>query len=206
MSSGASKIKLLPVTKELKEDASRPVLTLYNSKDKDTKPLILGRNDATGITEKRCSREHLTVKYDSVSQEIVLTQCGSNPSSVQYGDTSHVLSKHDVKRVPVAQCYSQDNQCIIYLVHKDSLYGYSVIAKKLKQTVEHDKPTDSKPSLSKDEVAASSVSSKKSVNGADSRKRKTGTLDDFVNKKAKTETASSSSASSDMSGMCIHCM
>ena len=195
----ATKIKLLPVTAKLTEDASRPILTLFNSKE--AKELILGRNDDFGITEKRCSREHLTIKYDEVSEEIMFKQSGSNPSSVQYGDTSHVLAKHDVKRIPISQCLSQDKPCIIFLIHKDSLYGYKVVAKVSKPAEANKTSTvhiNSKPVDDKTKYAASS--SKMSTNGTETKKRKTGTLDEYVKKKAKTEHDSPSTCGSELGG------
>lgn len=148
--------------------------------------LVLGRSDSTGIDDKRCSREHLKLKFDEVSEEIVFSQSGSNPSCIEYGDNEIVLAKHDVKRLPVAHCYSSNAQ--IYLIHKDRMYQYHICAEK---SIE--KPSEKLTTKTETKSSVATNSSKSTTNTEERRKRKAGTLDDFLTKKAKAEPATENS-------------
>ena len=150
------------------DNGSPQTITLNSEQDVS---VVLGRSDITGIKDKRCSREHVRLRADSNSLEIVFSQQGSNASSVLYNGETFVLSKHDIKRIPLGKSALDSCVCSIYIIHKDQLYGYDIILKsKTAPTVETE--TRSIPLKS---------------NGDVTKKRSSSTLDSFVTKKPKKE-------------------
>ncbi|KAF6036768.1 hypothetical protein EB796_004927 [Bugula neritina] len=143
-----------------------PEIVISNSDDNNE--VVLGRCDITGITDKRCSREHTKLKLDVNSNELVLTQLGSNPCSVSDCDgNTYILAKHDVKRLPIKKLdIVRNGKSILYLINKDLLYGYKLV-------VREETKTD-----------CSSVKAKTSSSVSGS-KRPQPTLDSYISKKIK---------------------
>lgn len=136
------------------------------------KEVILGRSDVTGITDKRCSREQMKLKLDTVSDELVFSHSGSNPGCILFDGKQTVLCKYDVKRLPLNDL--GPDKCSIYLIHKDLLYEYKISVKVKK---EEKTKSNAEPIHKRSTVTPKGESSKKRPISS--------TLDSFVIKKAR---------------------
>lgn len=169
-------IKLVPTfSLNTSSVSSSPPAILLDSSTTESTEVFLGRSSITAITDKRCSRQHTKVKLDRKAGEIVFVQAGSNGSCLIHRDNRHSLSKHDIKRLPLDElCVNAASQSSLFLIEKDSLYGY-----KINVTV----TTVNKPD-------SGDSSSMKITNTGETRKRPPTTLDSFVTKKARVESDS----------------
>lgn len=175
MGSYTFRISVKPVFQSENSGSSPSTFTL-DSRNDESKDITLGRSDGSGISDKRCSREHMRLKIDDKCHELVVQQMGSNSGCIICNGCTSTLAKHDIKRVPIGDLLEGCKICSIYLIKKDMLYEYDVIL------------------MTKGKAAAlneRSSESKISIKGS-STKRQSATLDTFVIKKAKLETTSGS--------------
>ncbi|XP_067939275.1 bifunctional polynucleotide phosphatase/kinase-like isoform X3 [Watersipora subatra] len=175
MGSYTFRISVKPVFQSENSGSSPSTFTL-DSRNDESKDITLGRSDGSGISDKRCSREHMRLKIDDKCHELVVQQMGSNSGCIICNGCTSTLAKHDIKRVPIGDLLEGCKICSIYLIKKDMLYEYDVILMtKGKAAALNERPSESKISIK-----------------GSSTKRQSATLDTFVIKKAKLETTSGS--------------
>lgn len=131
------RLKASSIPKDLKIDCD---LVQEIKIDKKSPSVTLGRSEVTGIQDKRCSRDHISISLDNDSDELVIQQNGANPGCVQLKGSDESLTKRAVKRIPL-DAKAKLPPLTVYMIHKDHLYGYEVVIKKLSDTESQEKPT-----------------------------------------------------------------